>query len=200
MATQIQCRFGPDLIDVGLAIQLRDHARAAKQPRPDFRCPECNERTRPHAGGIKNAAHFEHVERNVDCLLCHSGYVQVAERPNATIPKPDYSIDDPKAIEGYQLDRHLTVQARNQGIVKACKERDDFQCQACDFRLKIGDRYVIECHHTKPIAEYGEREVSLSELVCLCPTCHRIAHTRKQPFALFEIKQLLNQQNAPETA
>ncbi len=89
------------------------------------------------------------------------------------------------------LDRNIASYSRNAQIVAACKRRDDHTCKACGFRLVINGIFVIECHHTKPLAEQGPREVSLDELVCLCPTCHRIAHTRRKPFSVEEIKTLL---------
>ena len=53
-------------------------------------------------------------------------------------------------------------------------------CEACqlDVALMTGNENldVYECHHLKPLHEIGETESGLSDLVILCPTCHRIAH------------------------
>ncbi|MBD9588970.1 HNH endonuclease [Pseudomonas sp. PDM03] len=193
MANQTQCLLDSNIIDIDTALQLRNAAKETNQKRPDFRCLACGEPTKPHMASGHGAAHFEHLNRNPDCPLCHVGYIPVDARPSAAPLKPDYSIDDPKAIEGYEIDRQITVRARHQGIVQACKERDDFRCLACGFRLQLDGKFIIECHHVKPLAEYGEREISLSELICLCPTCHRIAHTRQRPFDVTELKQLLRE-------
>ncbi|WP_185057848.1 HNH endonuclease [Pseudomonas fluorescens] len=191
MATQTQGIFDSNLIEIDEALRLRNEARAANQPPPRFTCPQCNEPTRPHAGSTTNGAHFEHLKKNDDCALCHVGYVPVDQRATRNQLKPDFSVDDPKAIEGYLLDRNLLIKSRHQGLVRACKTRDNYQCQACDFRFEFEGSFVIECHHTKPMADYGRREVSLSELVSLCPTCHRVAHTRTPPFTATEIRQLM---------
>jgi rubredoxin len=191
MATQTQGLLDNELVEVDEALRLRAHARSRKEPSPSFTCPQCHEPTRPHAGSTTSSAHFEHLRRNVECPLCHIGYIPVGQRAPMTPLKPEYSVDDPRAIEGYLLDHNLMIKARHQGLVQACKKRDNHQCQACGFRFEIEGKFVIECHHTKPMADYGEREVSVSELVCLCPTCHRVAHTRKTPFTAQEVRELM---------
>lgn len=102
-----------------------------------------------------------------------------------------YALDDPRAIEGYLRDRSITTYARNRALVVKCKERDNFACQACGFRLNVNGSFVIECHHTKPVAASGVRLVLLEELICLCPTCHRIAHTKREPYNVQEIRRLV---------
>jgi len=68
----------------------------------------------------------------------------------------------------------------------ACRlELDAFQCQHCGFRVPLvvdvsGNPValrssILEVHHIKPIQE-GERCTVLSDLVTLCPTCHRLLH------------------------
>ena len=86
--------------------------------------------------------------------------------------------------------RRLLKGARNQALVKQCKDRDNYTCQACRFRLKVNGRYIIECHHKNPIGAGGERETALDDLVCLCPVCHRIAHTAKNPLTVAEIAKI----------
>jgi hypothetical protein len=101
----------------------------------------------------------------------------------------EYDFDDPKAIEGYEQDRLITSYGRNRSLVEQCKKRDDFTCQACGFRLEIHGQYIIECHHINPVSQGGLRLSSVDELVCLCPTCHRIAHKRSNPFSVKEIRE-----------
>ena len=190
MPTATACFYDGKAIEVDKAIALKQRAKAENNVVPLFTCLECHERVRPHRGGGHAPAHFEHLKRNADCSLSH-----VARKRNRPDPlKADYSLDDPKALEGYEIDRQATFLKRNEALVAKCKERDDYTCQACGFELESNGNHIIECHHTKPLAVHGERMIPLSELVCLCPTCHRIAHTRKDPFTVNEIKAILGQE------
>jgi 5-methylcytosine-specific restriction protein A len=35
----------------------------------------------------------------------------------------------------------------------------------------------------------GARITKVSDLICLCPTCHRIAHTKAYPLSVKKIRQ-----------
>ena len=80
-----------------------------------------------------------------------------------------------------EIDKKLISGSRNQSLAKQCKVRDKFACQACGFKLKLNGKYIVECHHKHPIGTGEVRETTLDDLISLCPTCHRIAHTRKEP-------------------
>jgi len=189
MPTATECFYRNERITVDRALELKRSNRGTHRSNPIFICIECGATVRPHRGGGHASAHFEHLVRNPDCSLSH----RVRDGAKAKKLRADYTLDDPKAIEGYEVDRQITTLARNASIVVRCKERDNHTCQACGFKLQIDGLFVIECHHKKPLAANGIREVSLDELVCLCPTCHRIAHTRKEPFSVDEIKELRKQ-------
>ena len=103
----------------------------------------------------------------------------------------DYGLDDKEAFEGYEQDRVVTARARNRLLVEQCRKRDNNTCQACGFHLFVGGQHVIECHHINPLSKSGVRLVSVDELICLCPTCHRLAHKRSNPFSIAELKVLL---------
>jgi predicted HNH restriction endonuclease len=184
MRAAVECRFEGRTVTVEEALNIRDSAARSKRKALEFLCIECGEALRPHRTGENSAAHFEHLRRNNSCSFSAS-----PNPANTGTQMATFDINDKKAIEGYELDRFLTSHGRNAGLVKSCKDRDKYTCQACNFHLKVHGKYVIECHHTKPVASSGEREVLLDELICLCPTCHRIAHTRQEPLSLAEIKQ-----------
>jgi len=61
---------------------------------------------------------------------------------------------------------------RNHLLVKFIKEKADYKCQACGFTFikKDGSRYV-EVAHIRPLAR--SREDTSSNVVALCPNCHR---------------------------
>ena len=91
--------------------------------------------------------------------------------------------------EGYKQDRTTRFRRRNRAIIAKRKERDNYTCQACNFRLKINGKFVIDCHHTNPLGLVDAVTVTrLEHLICLCPTCHRIAHTRRYPLSVEEIR------------
>ena len=186
MPVSTKCIHKGTRIDVGRALQLRAKAGKGRLPATTFLCVECGNPVKPHRGSGHGQAHFEHYRRNASCSLSHR-----PRQSNRRSAVADFGLDDMRAIEGYERDRSIVSYSRNARIVAACKRRDKHTCQACGFRLKISSIFVIECHHTRPLAENGPREVSLDELVCLCPTCHRIAHTRKIPFSIQEIQSLL---------
>lgn len=101
-----------------------------------------------------------------------------------------YDIDNVKAIEGYQLDKRYLQIKRNQSIVKRRKRKDNYTCQICGFRLKVSGGHIIECHHIKALAGGNYRVTNIDELICLCPTCHRIVHIRKPQYTVQEVKAL----------
>ena len=49
------------------------------------------------------------------------------------------------------------------------------KCEACGFKDK--ERAMFDAHHLSPLV-LGERESLVSDLVVLCPTCHRWAHAK----------------------
>lgn len=101
-----------------------------------------------------------------------------------------FEVEEKSAIEGYKVDTLILSSHRNQSLVKERKELDSYTCQSCGFKLQINGKYVIECHHLNPLAEQGETETSISDLISLCPTCHRIAHLRKPPYTPNEVSEL----------
>ena len=100
------------------------------------------------------------------------------------------------AMEGYQSDRKYLYTSRNRPIVEERKRRDKFRCQACRFKLKINNKFIIECHHKIPFYGKKIRVTNIEELVCLCPTCHRIAHIQKPPLSVKRIKSFLKRLNS----
>ena len=100
-----------------------------------------------------------------------------------------FQIDSLRAVEGYRRDEVVYVAERNRDLAEQRKRQDNYTCQACGFRLLVAGQAVIECHHLDPVA-LGVRETTLSDLVSLCPTCHRIAHMREPIYAVSEIKRL----------
>lgn len=76
-----------------------------------------------------------------------------------------------------------------------------YNCAACNFDL--GHRYgsaaagLIEVHHLTPVSKLGEnyRINPATDLVPLCPNCHRVAHRRDPPFTIDELRAMLAYHN-----
>ncbi len=72
-------------------------------------------------------------------------------------------------------------------------------CYACGYmKPESIDREIVQLHHTDMISEYDERgkeiklEKAITMLMPLCPTCHQIAHTKKPPLSLSQIKEVIS--------
>ncbi len=105
--------------------------------------------------------------------------------------KKTYEIDSPEAIEGYARDSKSNYYSRDPSLPKKCKERDGYKCRACDAKICVDGKYIIEAHHINPLPN-GIRKTTLDDLVSLCPNCHRIAHLREHPYSFDEIRKLRN--------
>lgn len=177
MKAATKCIHEGNEISIEDAIELRSRSNKALY----FTCIECGQPVKAHRAGENHSdAHFEHHERNPSCRYSDG----------QAILSDTYNADDKRAIEGYLRDQKILFGARNQALVLQCKTRDNYKCQACGFKLKLNGRYVVECHHTNPIGGGQVRETMLEDLISLCPTCHRIAHTRNEPLSLAEIKHV----------
>jgi hypothetical protein len=63
--------------------------------------------------------------------------------------------------------------------------RDRYICQGC--KKHSGEGITLDCHHIKPISEFGPEESgihSLTNLVSLCPSCHAAQHLGNQMLAM----------------
>lgn len=103
-----------------------------------------------------------------------------------------FEIESQEALEGYNEDRIITSNNRNLEISKKRKVLDKYTCQVCNFQKQVNGKWIIEVHHLSPLSITGETITSINDLVSLCPTCHRIAHTKKPPYNPREIKKLLH--------
>jgi 5-methylcytosine-specific restriction endonuclease McrA len=173
-------------ISVSDAISIRDTLKQKKGGSLVFNCLECRGSVWPHQSGGKSAAHFEHLDHDPTCPLCAT-YRNV----KTFSANKQADLDSASAIEGHAQDRRFLSLKRNRAIVAKCKDRDKYTCRACGYKLEIEGRFVIECHHLNPLSVVGEGVVSVKDLVSLCPTCHRVAHTKKTPIPLVELRVIV---------
>ncbi len=85
----------------------------------------------------------------------------------------DIPFKDRYHIEGELKEKTVLAYSRNRANVSACKERDGYTCRACSFSC---DGKIVEAHHLEPLSLSKRKKVGLSDLITLCPTCHRVAH------------------------
>jgi len=84
--------------------------------------------------------------------------------------------------------------SRDHNLVEKRKTKDNFTCQACNYFKKVGNnKYIIDVHHLRPLGQVQDITLtSIDDLICLCPNCHRIAHSKNgQPYSLDEVKLVL---------
>lgn len=91
----------------------------------------------------------------------------------------------------YERDRRLVAEKR-----KAAKTAGQFRCEVCefDFAETYGDLGLefIEIHHINPVHMMTPgAKTKLSDLALLCANCHRMAHRRRRPLTLKELRASL---------
>lgn len=108
------------------------------------------------------------------------------------------SVDAPaylEGIEGIVQEHRYLLRSRDATLVETRRIRDNYTCQTCGFRLEVAvGKFIIEVHHLNPIGELSEATVtSVDDLICLCPTCHRVAHSQSgSPLTPEEIRKIIS--------
>ena len=93
-----------------------------------------------------------------------------------------------EAEEGASIDKTVTFRSRNRALIAERKKKDKNTCQACGYKIISNGKNIIDVHHKYPLSsQAGIRVTSIDDLVCLCPNCHRIAHSMKFPLSVKEI-------------
>lgn len=91
----------------------------------------------------------------------------------------------------YERDSRLVAAKR-----KASKASGSLKCEACDFDFAmvygaLGSDY-IEVHHTKPVHLMAPgSKTRLADLALLCANCHRMAHRKRVPLTIREVRDAL---------
>jgi 5-methylcytosine-specific restriction protein A len=117
----------------------------------------------------------------------------------------DIQIDsefEEEASEGKVITRIHQTYERDTKLVRKKKERvlrekGKLLCEACgfDFQECYGDRgkNFIECHHTKPVSEIGEKgKTNIDDLALLCANCHRMIHRKRPWISVSRLKEFIN--------
>jgi 5-methylcytosine-specific restriction protein A len=144
----------------------------------------CNKRARKTSKGYYLGVNITRTEAINDYLEIVEYSVKTKQKQAINNSNYDLSV-----LEGQIQESRLLGKRRNKLIVEQRKIKDKNTCQACGYSKKVNGSYIIECHHKNPLRK--ETITSIEDLVCLCPNCHRIAHKRKIPYSIEEIKHLL---------
>ena len=90
--------------------------------------------------------------------------------------------DDIKNMPAKEQERVFVVISRSPAFAKLVKEKYSYKCQICGasgFEKAGGGQYA-EAHHTSELSK--TKKDNPDEMICVCPTCHRIIHygTKKE--------------------
>lgn len=110
-------------------------------------------------------------------------------------------IDDENNIEGAVAQSVVKRRERNPRNRLLCIRIHGEQCKVCGLEPKIvyGEFCsIIEVHHLEPLALLSSPRAydPVTDLVPLCPNCHRAVHKKRPiPFTVEELKDLMAAQN-----
>jgi 5-methylcytosine-specific restriction endonuclease McrA len=99
-----------------------------------------------------------------------------------------------QGLEGIMKESRYLRRSRNPSLVQQRKITDRFACQACGYTKELPNgQFVIDVHHINPLGALDQPTITTEDdLVCLCPNCHRIAHSRREgPLGVQEIRDIL---------
>lgn len=102
--------------------------------------------------------------------------------------------------EGTEYEKTITTHERNPINRQLCLQLKGYACAVCGVKFEdvygsIGHNY-IEVHHMNPVADMGEDHVVdvINELVPLCSNCHSMAHRRRPPYSVAELREFIARQ------
>lgn len=103
--------------------------------------------------------------------------------------------------EGRSREVHCSKYERNPVNRQICLAYKGYKCKICgfDFEKVYGEagKDMIEVHHIVPVSEMKEGYVvkPLEDLVPVCSNCHAIIHSKKKPYSVDDIKEMILRNN-----
>jgi 5-methylcytosine-specific restriction enzyme A len=138
------------------------------------------------------------LEKEWAAFLVKKNLVQGSGRPSVT-RSPDEVPNNKNYYEGATKSVRVNVYERNDKARLDCINHYGWSCCICgfDFEEAYGEMGIgfIHVHHLKPLSEIGEEyQVDpIEDLRPVCPNCHAMIHSRKQPHSIEEVKQQLRE-------
>lgn len=122
-------------------------------------------------------------------VMCQDSGVALDEGQHITLRGGKYTEGTVREVQFRTLERSPAARQR-------CLDIHGFDCWVCkvNIRARYGlEKELIHVHHEIPLgANPGPRETDPEgELKPLCPNCHAVVHSRKQPYSLEEVRQML---------
>lgn len=122
------------------------------------------------------------------------------------LPIPEEVDSSQTYVEGATKQITINAYERNYKARHACITHYGLNCGVCNFNFeeKYGEvgKGFIHVHHLTPISSIGEKyELDpIRDLRPVCPNCHAMIHTRRQPYSIEEMKRILRTSlNEPHT-
>jgi len=90
-------------------------------------------------------------------------------------------------LEGARKEIESNIYERNSTARQKCLEYHGYSCKVCGIKMEqiygIIAKYIIEVHHVIPLSQIGKQYIidPIKDLVPVCPNCHTIIHTKKDP-------------------
>jgi hypothetical protein len=125
---------------------------------------------------------------------------------NPFVDERDKIIDEIVEREKWFLEGGMTIKThmayeRNRKAIEEAKndmlrENKKLFCKICGFSFedkygKLG-RGIIDIHHIKPVSELiNQTKISTSDLIPLCPNCHRIIHSQHPFLSIKDVRNSL---------
>jgi 5-methylcytosine-specific restriction protein A len=143
--------------------------------------------------------HVTHTEQDIDCTQFHRRRLIVEDsRPDVALPEE--VAEDEVYAEGNVTRISVNRYERDPGARTQCIAIHGPACAICgfDFGLAYGQRMngFIHVHHVTPLHQIGERyQVKpRTDMIPVCPNCHAVIHSKREPMSVEEVRQLLKQE------
>ena len=99
-------------------------------------------------------------------------------------------------MEGQKIVQTVETYERDESLRLDCLKFYGYKCQVCefDFEMNYGPegKGFIEVHHIERLADRQLSETNpITDLIPLCPNCHRMAHLRTPPYVPDEIIKMI---------
>jgi len=140
--------------------------------------------------------HVTHTERDIDCSQFHRRRLIIEDARNEIL-LPEEVAEDEGFVEGNVTRISVNRYERDSGARAQCIAIHGSMCAICgfDFSVTYGPDMngVIHVHHLTPLHKIGEGYAVNPEtdLIPVCPNCHAVIHSRREPMSLEAVRQLM---------